>query len=724
MSKARDIADLDFNSPDIDGGSIDGAVIGGTTPAGGTFNSLTVDGSLGDWSVNSEGARMHFSRPSANYINASDEAGYLVFQTSNGETALTLNTAKDAYFSNVVNVAGRDGAETVFNDGSTTANFRVETNDNPNMLVVHGANNQVMIGTNSPLDANNYGLYARSGLLIGNFSGTGNGLTVYRGASLNTNISHDSTKGFVSTAGHGLHFRTSLDSNYKISMNTDGVVINEAGNDYDFRVESEDSVNMLKVDGALNQVQITGDSGNSDSALLVTNNYNNVLKAVQGDTSLSNNVYTFMVDSSSHTSNMTSAGAMRVETYYGDSFKVNGMGATIINDAGVASGDFRARSLNNTHALFVDAGNDHVGVFNANPRVALDIEGSTMPETNDAASVEDMLTLYRYGSPSVWSGGATFALGRYASGGSSNPRSRLDIKLKDAGGSNTALPESPVMTLQSNGAVGINETSPGAMLHVSDATNINMSASAEGQVRVEGNGYSGAIALNGDAMQIYHNSSSRGIVFGTNEQERVRITDAGQLVTQTGAVINESGVDSDFRVESNNHAHALFVDASEDSVSIKFDNSYGSTLQVQGAIGTVNGHNDLVSVTNSIGSLVTNGEISHTIGFSGTYGSGRTFTWTYNSTSWKAFRVRLEVGSTAGFAVFEGGGYNNNGLTQQVIEHDGNNVGTFTITNNGQTNSYRLTLNKTHIHPYFKFVLGQSGGDSFPRLSNLSLVQA
>ena len=44
MSKARDIADLDFNAPDIDGGNIDGAVIGGTTPAAGTFSGVNVSG--------------------------------------------------------------------------------------------------------------------------------------------------------------------------------------------------------------------------------------------------------------------------------------------------------------------------------------------------------------------------------------------------------------------------------------------------------------------------------------------------------------------------------------------------------------------------------------------------------------------------------------------------------------------------------------------------------
>ena len=44
MSKARDIADLDFNAPDIDGGNIDGAVIGGTTAAAGSFSTIAATG--------------------------------------------------------------------------------------------------------------------------------------------------------------------------------------------------------------------------------------------------------------------------------------------------------------------------------------------------------------------------------------------------------------------------------------------------------------------------------------------------------------------------------------------------------------------------------------------------------------------------------------------------------------------------------------------------------
>ena len=58
-------------------------------------------------------------------------------------------------------------------------------------------------------------------------------------------------------------------------------------------------------------------------------------------------------------------------------------------------------------------------------------------------------------------------------------------------------------------------------------TNINMSSSADGQIRIDGSGYAGAIALNGTNMHIYTNSGSRGISLGTNETERLGINGNG-----------------------------------------------------------------------------------------------------------------------------------------------------------------------------------------------------
>jgi hypothetical protein len=118
------------------------------------------------------------------------------------------------------------------------------------------------------------------------------------------------------------------------------------------------------------------------------------------------------------------------------------------------------------------------------------VEGSAMPATGDAASVEDMLTLYRYGSPSVWSGGASLAVGRYSTGGSSDPKSRLDFKLKDVGGTNVAAPEATVMTMQSNGNVGIGTTTPDTKLHITGilklVENSNTAFYAGNYVRVFG----------------------------------------------------------------------------------------------------------------------------------------------------------------------------------------------------------------------------------------------
>ena len=59
--------------------------------------------------------------------------------------------------------------------------------------------------------------------------------------------------------------------------------------------------------------------------------------------------------------------------------------------------------------------------------------------------------------------------------------------------------------------------------------NISMGSTSPGQIKIDGNGYDGAIALDGDAMHIYHNSGSRSMVFGINETERMRIDADGKV---------------------------------------------------------------------------------------------------------------------------------------------------------------------------------------------------
>jgi len=61
-------------------------------------------------------------------------------------------------------------------------------------------------------------------------------------------------------------------------------------------------------------------------------------------------------------------------------------------------------------------------------------------------------------------------------------------------------------------------------LTAGDGTDISMGTLGPGQVEIDGNGYTGAITLDGTAMHVYHNSASRDLIFGTNETERVRIS--------------------------------------------------------------------------------------------------------------------------------------------------------------------------------------------------------
>ena len=70
-------------------------------------------------------------------------------------------------------------------------------------------------------------------------------------------------------------------------------------------------------------------------------------------------------------------------------------------------------------------------------------------------------------------------------------------------------------------------------------TNISMDASANGQLMIDGVGYQGAIALDENAMHIYHNSSSRNLVLGTNETARLTIDGVGNSVF-SGAVTSAS----------------------------------------------------------------------------------------------------------------------------------------------------------------------------------------
>jgi hypothetical protein len=94
------------------------------------------------------------------------------------------------------------------------------------------------------------------------------------------------------------------------------------------------------------------------------------------------------------------------------------------------------------------------------------------------------------------------------------------------------------MVIDASGNVGIG-TTPSNKLDVGSAADpaINMSATADGILRLSGGGYSFAIANNDTGTFLYNNGSSRAMVFGLNETERMRIDSSGNVGLGNGAYI-------------------------------------------------------------------------------------------------------------------------------------------------------------------------------------------
>ena len=95
-----------------------------------------------------------------------------------------------------------------------------------------------------------------------------------------------------------------------------------------------------------------------------------------------------------------------------------------------------------------------------------------------------------------------------------------------ASGTNSAVNTHKFYT---SGVERIGITSTGRIEQKSNNEDIDMDEYANGQLKLDGNGYNAALALNAQGLNIYANSANRGIIFGTNETERVRITNTGNV---------------------------------------------------------------------------------------------------------------------------------------------------------------------------------------------------
>ncbi len=593
MSKARDIADLDFNSPDIDGGNIDGATIGGTTRANGDFlaisasSTLTVANTNGYGTIEvggSSGAFIDLKRPSSDDYD-------LRIVTDVG-TGGRINANGDIQI-NATN-------EAVFNENGADVDFRVESNNEANMFVVNGGTDQVII-TNSVQDtaSPNY----KDSLVLHNSVDGGSRILFSNGVAPELASIQAGIQGVGAGTDDGtLIFRTAVNStaSEKMRMKNNAVVINEDSNDIDFRVESNNSEYMIYMDAAQNSVGI---KTNATDAALNVNSQSNVVDGIRVVGSGGNN-FIHLVGNQGQTSfkmweNGVNDPAFFHMFYAGNvqhTFETENNGI-VFNEQGRANVDFRVESANNTHMLFVDGGINRIGIGNSSPKGSMHLKDVTDFNGSDVYYVAQNTTANRNAGFKVMDESDNYTSSLTYDNGSNAGVLTLSVP---SGGSGQVTYSTAEMNIISN-----NSSAP-MKLSTSSTERFRLYAGSGGAVfnelgndydfRVESNNNNNALFVDAgndtvtfDNEQLIHAgvATKRGtysIPAFTNRRIRITVPNYGMAKVKIAALRTNGGnsvVYWEGYLNNNNNSgynHSLNVKTSGGTISYSFTNNFDGTF--------------------------------------------------------------------------------------------------------------------------------------------------
>ena len=277
------------------------------------------------------------------------------------------------------------GGHAVFNEGGTTADFRVESNNNAHAIFLDGG-------------ANRFNLFGAQGsstvdIVTGNGSAGDSVIGVSIKASdanttekLNMGVTTSTSSAFINAVKPGT-------DNIPLLLQPNGgtVVINENGaSSGDFRVESNGNANMLFVDGGANHVNVgtatdLGGNLNVNGGIVATsgttfdpdtmNSGTIFLGNVSDGSGWGANGIGWNTGSVGDTAAIGMAGSSDPTMYValGDGTNANSFksmlvmsqaNGVVINEDSIDA-DFRVESNNNANMLFVDGGLNRVGIGTA-----------------------------------------------------------------------------------------------------------------------------------------------------------------------------------------------------------------------------------------------------------------------------------------------------------------------------------------------------------------------
>ncbi len=627
-----------------------------------------------------------------------------------GVDVLTINNSGVSTF--------RSGA--VFNENSDDADFRVESNNQANMIFVDAGNDRVGIQTAIPsttlqvdgLDDGDIAWFRGNGSNAGGRAlrfGVGN-TTRTEFPTYLPNIystSSDSANGglaigmYGGTSGEGaIQFWTGDSSSFAEKMRIQragnivaqyGAVFNEGSNNSDFRVESDGATHALFVNAGSNRIIFGGTDtvngadvefllGSGISETPYVSIRNNATGTLTTDASARLDVGTWTNNgaypnaSNSYTGKLlfmaqatdNAYGAGGIESYLKTAgsrtrantdsqlrfsvkdqtstsaveyFRLSGDEKSVVFNQLSADQDFRVESDSNTHAIFLDAANNKIGISDSSPSYTLDIRQNT----NDAFDGVNL-----------------------------QPNNQTqNMQYSFLGTTSTYFTEFMVDSTDS-GTTGYRYFKF----------------------------YEGTRDNNGELLYLGYD----------------------------GTVFNEGGADRDFRVESDSNANMLVVDASSNIVNINSGINVNQTsLNVGGGV-TISSAADDANLANGITvgapfSNVAGGQIITCYGVQGTMRSATDIILEYRATSWKSYAWEVHVSNTFGYCIVRAGGYNNGsnptGTTVDLINGANPLSAASQVNQNNQYNRLKLDSAGSGVHTHFRVIYSQNGADGVPKANRL-----
>lgn len=457
--------------------------------------------------------------------------------------------------------------EVVFNEPSQDSDFRVESDSYTHMFFVDAGNNRIGINNNTPastidIETTEVQRFAEDDVL-GNvllYNLSNNGLDNASSSiryQVSDNNSSNNARGQVgvyqpTVSSHESHFFVNL---RKSNGNETNVIDFSSEGDFILRDDATGT-------GAGPDLELYRDSAspaNNDLGprILFDGENSAGAKHTYG------NIFTQYTDV---TDGAEDANVMHQISIAGQNRTVLGLTTSevTINDES-QNVDFRVESDSVANMLLVDAGNNRVGVGTGNPQYTFVVsnsgaEGLEISAGGIAANRQNIISYNRSGAAynALWIDASSIVLEPPGGGGGSVSIGDSDVA---------------VAKLNVKGEVGGN-----IARFRSDDTYQGFDLSGEttygnGTVAITPNTIPGSGTAN---MWTHFATAGTGPGYTIHN---VRID--GELETDRSATFNQGGNDFDFRVESNNNANMLFVNAGIDAVGIGRSPSY--TLDVEGA---------------------------------------------------------------------------------------------------------------------------------------------